>query len=378
MTCGIAPYVTANLTQSWYKMIQIAKPIFEDAEKQAILDVIASGQLTQGPRVHEFECRFAKLYGVNYAVATSSGTAALHLAMLAHQIGPYDEVITTPFSFIASANCALYVGARPIFVDIEKDYFTIDPFKIEERITSRTKVIIPVHLYGQPCDMDTILEIAKKHHLIIIEDACQAHGAAFKGRPVGSFGTACYSFYATKNITTIEGGMLTTNDPQIAERARMIRNHGCSAPYQHEMLGYNFRMTDLSAAIGLIQLNKLEEWNTIRRSNADYLTSKLSDIHGVITPAMRPDTYHVFHQYTIRFQNRDKIAQKLRENGIGVGIHYPRPIYQQPLFINLGYSDKLPVVEEACSQVLSLPVHPSLTKNDLENIIQSVKQNCNA
>ena len=263
-------------------MIPIAKPLIGTEEQNAILEVIASGQLVQGPKVHEFEKRFAELCGVEHAIATSSGTTALHIAMLAHQIGPNDEVITSPFSFIASANCALYVGAHPVFVDIEPDFFTIDTAKIEERITKNTKAIIPVHLYGQSCDMDVIVEIAQKYNLAIIEDACQAHGATYKGKPVGSFGTACYSLYATKNITTIEGGMIVTNDSKIAERARLLRSHGSPRTYEHVMLGYNMRLTDLAAAIGLVQLGKLHEWNSIRGANAAYLTENLSKIKGIV------------------------------------------------------------------------------------------------
>jgi perosamine synthetase len=353
-------------------MISIAKPIIGKDEEEAILEVIASGQLVQGPKVREFEARFAELCGVEHAVATSSGTTALHIAMLAHQIGPSDEVITSPFSFIASANCVLYVGAHPVFVDIEPDFFTIDPAKVEERITKNTKAIIPVHLYGQSCDMDAIVEIAQKHNLAIIEDACQAHGATYKGRPIGSFGTACYSLYATKNITTIEGGMLVTNDPQIAERARLIRSHGSPRTYEHVMLGYNMRLTDLLAAIGLVQLKKLSEWNSIRRANAAYLTANLSKIKGVVTPKVRDHAEHVFHQYTIRIPDRDNSAQKLREKGVGVGIHYPTPIHKQPLYQQLGYSDVLPIAEAASREVLSLPIHPSLTKDDLDSIIQAV------
>jgi perosamine synthetase len=353
-------------------MISIAKPIIGKDEEKAILEVIASGQLVQGPKVREFEARFAELCGVEHAVATSSGTTALHIAMLAHQIGPADEVITSPFSFIASANCVLYVGARPVFVDIEPDFFTIDPAIVEERITKNTKAIIPVHLYGQSCDMDAIVKIAQKHNLAIIEDACQAHGATYRGRPIGSFGTACYSLYATKNITTIEGGMLVTNDPQIAERARLIRSHGSSRTYEHVMLGYNMRLTDLLAAIGLVQLKKLNEWNSIRRENAAYLTANLSKIKGVVTPKVRDHAGHVFHQYTIRIPDRDNSAQKLREKGVGVGIHYPTPIHKQPLYQQLGYSDDLPIAEAASREVLSLPVHPSLTKYDLDSIVQAV------
>ena len=353
-------------------MIPIAKPLIGKEEERAILDVIASGQLVQGPKVREFEERFAELCGAKYAVATSSGTTALHIAMLAHEIGPSDEVITSPFSFIASANCALYVGARPVFVDIEPFFFTIDPAKVEERITKNTRAIIPVHLYGQACDMDPIVEIAQKHNLAIIEDACQAHGTTYKGRPIGSFGTACFSLYATKNITTVEGGMLVTNDPKIDERARLLRSHGSPRTYEHVMLGYNMRMTDLSAAIGLVQMDKLEQWNTTRRSNAAFLTAGLSKVKGVTTPPIRKDSSHVFHQYTIRITDRDNAARKLRDKGVGVGIHYPTPIHQQPLYRNLGYSDVLPVSEAASREVLSLPVHPSLTKDDLDCIVKAV------
>jgi dTDP-4-amino-4,6-dideoxygalactose transaminase len=370
---GTAQNVIGVLCLREETMIPIAKPIIGKEEQDAILEVIASGQLVQGPKVHEFEARFAELCGVDHAVAVSSGTAALHIAMLAHQIGPSDEVITSPFSFIASANCALFVDAKPVFVDIEPDYFTIDTEKIEKRITSKTKAIIPVHLYGQSCEMDEIVRIAQKYNLAIIEDACQAHGALYKGRPIGSFGTACYSLYATKNMTTIEGGMIVTNDPQIAERARLLRSHGSPKTYQHVMLGYNMRMTDLVAAVGLVQLNKLSDWNIIRRSNAAYLTEQLSSVKDVITPKIRPDAEHVFHQYTIRNKDRDNAAQKLRDKGVGVGIHYPTPIHKQPLYVDLGYQDELPVAELACQEVLSLPVHPSLTREDLDYIIQAVK-----
>ena len=353
-------------------MISIAKPLIGKEEEEALLEVIASGMLVQGPRVREFEARFAELCSVEHAIATSSGTTALHIAVLANEVGPSDEVITSPFSFIASANCALYVGARPVFVDIEPDYFTIDPAKIEERITEKTKAIIPIHLYGQACEMDAIVEIAQKYNLAIIEDACQAHGATYKGRSIGSFGTACYSLYATKNMTTIEGGMILTNDSQVAERARLLRNHGSPKTYEHVMLGYNMRMTDLVASIGLVQIKKLSKWNSARQANAAYLTEKLSKIKGVVTPKIREHAEHVFHQYTIRIADRDNAAQKLREKGVGVGVHYPTPIHHQPLYKELGYTDDLPVAEAASREVLSLPVHPSLTKDELDTIVDAV------
>ncbi len=355
-------------------MIPIAKPIIGKEEQDAILEVINSGQLVQGARVQEFEKRFAQLCGVEHAIATSSGTTALHIALLAHEIGAGDEVITSPFSFIASANCALYVDAHPVFADIEPDYFTINPVEVEKHITPRTKAILPVHLYGQACDMDPILEIARKHNLTIVEDACQAHGAVYKGRPVGSFGTACYSLYATKNITTIEGGMIVTNDAQVAERARLLRSHGSPRTYEHVALGFNMRTTDLNAAIGLVQLNKLQKWNSARRENAAYLSTNLEKIPGVVVPKVRKGCEHIFHQYTIRIQNRDTAAQKLREKGVGVGIHYPTPIHLQPFYKQLGYTDSLPNAEAASREVLSLPVHPSLTRSDLDYIINTIKE----
>jgi perosamine synthetase len=353
-------------------MIPIAKPIIGKDEENALLEVIASGMLVQGPKVREFEERFAEFCGVEHAIATSSGTTALHIAMLAHQIGPSDEVITSPFSFIASANCALYVGARPVFVDIEPDFYTIDPAKIEERISNNTKAIVPIHLYGQSCEMDAIIEIAQKYNLAVIEDACQAHGATYKGRSVGSFGTACYSLYATKNMTTIEGGMILTNDSQVAERARLLRNHGSPRTYEHVILGYNMRMTDLVAAIGLVQLKKLKEWNSTRQANAAFLTENLSKVRGIVTPKIREHAEHVFHQYTIRISDRDSSVQKLREKGIGVGVHYPTPIHHQPLYREMGYTDILPIAEAASREVLSLPVHPSLTKDELNFIVDTV------
>jgi perosamine synthetase len=354
------------------RLIPIARPLIDEDEKEAVLEVLDSGHIAQGPKVREFEERFAELCGVKYAIATTSGTSALHVALLAHEIGPGDEVITSPFSFIASANCALFVGARPVFADIEAEFFTIDPDEISKRVTSKTKAILPIHLYGQPCDMNAINQIAQKHDLLILEDACQAHGATYQGLPVGSFGTACFSFYPTKNITTIEGGMITTDDAEIAERARLIRDHGSPQRYEHIVLGYNLRMNDVQAAIGLVQLPKLQEWNSKRQANAAYLTAELSKIEGIMPPKIREGSQHVFHQYTIRINDRDKAAQKLREKGIGVGVHYPSPIHKQPLYQELGYHDSLPLSEIASKEVLSLPVHPSLTKADLDQIVEAI------
>lgn len=354
-------------------MIPIAKPQIGDEEKRAVLAVLESGILAQGPRVQAFEEAFAEMCGVRHAIATSSGTTALHIALLAYGIGPGDEVITSPFTFIASANCALYVGARPVFVDIDPRTFNLDPHLVEAAITSRTRAIIPVHLYGLPCDMGPIMEIAQKYGLVVIEDACQAHGAEYRGKKVGSFGTGTFSLYPTKNITSGEGGMITTDDPEIAEKCRAIRQHGARHRYSHDELGFNFRMTDVHAAIGLAQLRKLERFNEARQSNARYLSEHL---RGVVTPYVPPERTHVFHQYTIRVPHgkRDALRAFLQERGIGSEIYYPVPIHQQRLYRALGYNGHFPEAERAAREVLSLPVHPALSPSDLEAIVAAVNE----
>ncbi len=352
-------------------MIPIARPMIQTEEKEAVLAVLDSGMLAQGEWVASFEKAFAKYIGVKHAVAASSGTAALHLAMLAHGIGPGDEVITSPFTFIATANAVLYTGARPVFVDIEPDTFDIDPNQVEQSITQRTKAILPVHLFGHPAEMDAIMEIAERHGLTVIEDAAQAHGAEYHGQRVGSFGTGVFSFYPTKNMTTGEGGMVTTDDDLLARKLRLLRDHGMPRRYVHEVLGYNFRMTNIAAAIGLAQLSKLDDFNSARIGNAAYLTER---IHKVITPTVRPGVKHVFHQYTVRVPSgRDEAVEELREAGVGVGIYYPIPIHQQSLYRGLGYHDRFPAAEQAASEVLSLPVHPALTQEDLDKIVEVVE-----
>ncbi len=354
-------------------MIHIAKPQIGDEEKQAVLEVLDSGMIAQGPRVKAFEEAFAAMCGVKYAVATSSGTTALHVALLAHGIGAGDEVITSAFTFIASANSVLFTGARPVFVDIDPATFNLDPAKIEAAITPRTKAIMPVHLFGLTCDMDPILEIAAKHGLLVIEDACQSHGAEYKGRRAGAFGTGTFSLYPTKNITSAEGGMITTDDPAIDEKCRVIRQHGMRRRYYHDELGFNFRMTDVHAAIGLAQLGKLERFNAARIANAATLNAHL---RGVITPTTPAGRRHVFHQYTIRVEGgrRDALMQHLTANGVGNMVYYPVPIHQQTFYVNeLGYGDvRLPETERAAAEVLSLPVHPALSQADLEAIVAAV------
>jgi len=351
-------------------MIPISIPLLGDEEKQAVLEVIDSRQLAQGPKVEAFEKTFAAFCGVKHAVATSSGTTALQTAVLAYGIGPEDEVITTPFTFIASANAVLFAGAKPVFADIDERTYNINPHLIEAAITPRTRAILPVHIFGNPCNMEAIMDIAARHGLVVIEDACQAHGATVGGRKVGSFGTGCFSFYPTKNITTSEGGILTTNDDELADRARLIRNHGQRQRYYHEIIGYNFRMTEIQAAIGLVQLGKLESFTAARRANAEYLTQKLK---GVITPCETNGSRHVYHQYSIRVPDgRDHLAEHLRERGIATGIYYPLPVHKQIAYQQLGYTDRLPVAEKVSREVLSLPVHPALTQEDLDRIVEGV------
>lgn len=357
-------------------MIPIARPVIDEQEIEAVTEVLRSGVIAEGQKVRDFEAAFAEYAGTEHAVAVNSGTAALHAALLAHDIGSGDEVITTPFTFISTANSVLFTGARPVFADIREDTFNIDPESIVEKITSRTKAIIPVHLYGHPADMKSIMETAEDHDLTVIEDACQAHGATYKGKKVGSFGTGTFSFYPTKNMTTGEGGIITTNDTDAAERARMIRSHGSRKRYVHELLGYNLRMTDIAAALGLIQLQKVERFNNIRINNAGYLNERLGRIKGLKTPYSEKYCRHVFHQYTVRVTgeliSRDEVVSALSENGIGSGIYYPVPVHKQPIYKEMGFDDSLPVSEKAAQEVLSLPIHPSVSRADLDFICENM------
>jgi perosamine synthetase len=359
------------------KPIAVAAPQIGDEERAGVMSVLNSGQLAQGPVVEAFEREFAAWCGSEFAVALNSGTAALHLLMLAHGVKEGDEVITSPFTFVASANAALFVGARPVFVDIEPDTYALDPSKVEAAITPRTRAIMPVDLYGHPADIPAMREIAKRHELVVVEDACQAHGAAINGRKAGALGvSASFSFYPTKNMTTGEGGMVTTDVAGVAERVGALRQHGAAHRYHHDVLGYNFRMTELAAAIGRAQLAKLDEFNETRRRNAAALNKGLAGISGVVTPIERRNYRHVYHQYTIRVESdRDRFQERLRALGIGSAIHYAVPVHRQPLYLGLGYGEvSLPESERASSQVLSLPVHPALTDSDLDRIVEAVRK----
>jgi perosamine synthetase len=359
------------------KTIPIAAPQIGDEERSAVMAVLESGQLAQGPVVEAFEKEFAAWCGVRHAVAVNSGTAALHLLMLAHGIKEGDEVITTPFTFVASANAALFVGARPVFVDIEPETYCLDPSKVEAAITPRTRAIMPIDLYGHPAAIPELIDIAKRHGLVLIEDACQAHGAAIGSRKAGALGvSASFSFYPTKNMTTGEGGMVTTDDDAIAEKVNVLRQHGATQRYRHDTLGYNFRLTDMAAAIGRAQLAKLDRFNERRRRNASLLDEGLAGTEGLTMPRERPGYRHVYHQYTVRVaRDRDRFQERLRGAGIGTAVHYPIPVHRQPLYLKMGYGEaSLPVAEKAAAQVLSLPVHPALSDTDLDRIVAAVRK----
>lgn len=350
-------------------MIPAANPIIGDEEREAVDRVLRSGGLAQGPEVAAFEEEFSTHVAGHHCVAVNSGTSALHMAFIAAGIKPGDEVIVPSFSFAATANSVALTGATPVFVDIEEDHFNLDPSKIEASITPRTRAIMPVHLYGHPADMVAILDIAKKHDLLVFEDAAQAHKASINGTPVGAWGIAAsFSFYPTKNMTSGEGGMVSTSSTEIARMVKVLRNQGMEVRYQNEAVGFNTRMTDIHAAIGREQLKKLPGWTTQRQKNAEFLSANLE---GVITPKVADGMEHVFHQYTIKVvdTDRDAFAAELTKRGIGNGVYYPTPIHKLPSF-NLKLD--LPGTERVAQQVLSLPVHPALTQNDLETVVETV------
>lgn len=352
-------------------MIPAAKPLIGDREREAVDRVMQSGMLAQGPEVAAFENEFSELVNGAHCVALNSGTSALHMSLLAVGIGPGDEVIVPSFTFAATANSVALTGATPVFVDIELDYFNAAPAAIEAAITPKTKAIMPVHLYGHPADLVAISAIAEKHGLLLLEDAAQAHAASVNGIPVGAWGIAgSFSFYPTKNMTSGEGGMVSTPSAEIARAIKVLRNQGMEQRYQNEVVGFNTRMTDIHAAIGRVQLTQLPDWTRARQENAAFLNANIS---GVVTPQTAPGAVHVFHQYTIRVvdHDRDKFAEELTNHGIGNGVYYPTPIHRLPSFNSVEF---LPNTELAASQALSLPVHPSLSQSDLEKIVEVVNE----
>lgn len=347
------------------QMIPIAKPIMGEEEKKAVMEVLTSGMLAQGAEVKEFEERFAEYIGVDHAIAVSNGTTALITAL--NCLDLKGKVLVPSFTFFSSVSSISLSGLEPVFVDIDPETYNLDPEDAQKKITPDVKAIMPVHLFGQSCEMDAITSLAEQHDLKIIEDACQSHGAKWKNKTVGSIGDAgCFSFYPTKNITTSEGGMITTSDDQLAEKMRLFINHGQSSRYEHTSFGYNYRMTNIQAAIGNVQLGKLDAFIKKRRENAEHYDAHLS---GVKMPKVRDGVFHVYHQYTISTDNREALVERLKEREIGYGIYYPIPAHKQPV---INSSTELPNTEYACKHVLSIPVHPALSKEDLETVTEAV------
>ena len=336
----------------------------------ALAEICESGRFAQGPATSDFEVKFAAYCGVDHCVSLNSGTSALHLALRCLNIGPGDEVITVGMTFIATAWAISYVGAKPVFVDIDPARRTICPSKLETAITPRTKAIIPVHLYGMPAEMDRIKAIAERHGLPIIEDAAQAHGARYRGNRVGQFGqAACFSFYPTKNLGAYgEGGALVTNDASIAQRARSLRDHAQNQKYLHDEIGYNYRMDSFQAAVLAIKLTHLDEWNAARTERAEYYTELLKNSNYTL-PTHFSDSECVWHCYVIEAPERHRVRSVLHEAGIETGVYYPVPVHLQKAYAHLGYKPgDLPVTESLCRQCLSLPMYPELSKEQISTV----------
>lgn len=351
--------------------------LIKDEIDEAISGVLSSGHYVLGQNVNLFEQELASYLSVKEVISCANGTDAIVLALKALDIKTDDEVITVSHSFFATSEAIALVGAKPIFVDVLENDFNIDPLKIESLITKKTKAIIPVHLYGQPCEIEKILEIAKKYNLFVIEDCAQAIGAKYKDKSVGTFGDiGTFSFFPTKNLGAFgDGGAVTTNNNNIAEKIKKLRVHGSSKRYEHEYIGFNSRLDEIQAAILRVGLKHLNEWNLKRQEAAKYYTSLLKDISEIVTPTIKPNCNHVFHQYTIKLKNRTHLHEKLKENNIETIIYYPIPIHLQKAFSYLGYKeDSLPITEKLCTEILSLPMYPEITRDIQEYVIEKVKE----
>jgi dTDP-4-amino-4,6-dideoxygalactose transaminase len=361
-------------------VIRISAPSLGEREEALVLGVLRSGRLVRGPMVERFEAAVAAAAGAPQAIAVDNGTNALIAALLAHGIGAGDEVVTAPFTFVATLNAVLHVGATPRFADIGDD-FNLDPASLEEVITSRTRAVMPVHLYGCPASMDAIERVADRHRLVVVEDAAQALGARCGERPVGATNTASFSFYATKNVTTGEGGVVTTHDDRVADTLRVLRDQGQRGAYDYERPGFNFRLSELAAAIGVAQMERLGEFLDARRRNAHRLREGLEGIPGLVLPHEPPGRRHVYHQFTVRVTEdarctRDELAEALQALGVESRVFYPRPVYDYACFRGhprMG-TPETPRAEAAAREVLSLPVHPTLTDDDLEHIVLAVRK----
>lgn len=364
-------------------MIPITVVDVRDAEP-LVVEVLRSGSIAQGPMVERLERAFALVAGTRHAIAVNSGTTALVAALRVLDLGPGDEVITSPFTFAATLNAILEAGATARFADITADDFTLDPVRVAEAITPRTKALMPVHLYGQTADMGKLSALAAEHGLHVVEDAAQAVGATFEGRNAGSYGLGCFSLYATKNITTAEGGMITTDDDAVADRLRLVRNQGMRTRYGYEMPGHNYRMTDLHAAVGIPQLERLAELTARRRANAKRLTEGLDGTLGLMLPTVARGREHVWHQYTVRvgphaMLDRDEVVEGLTRQGVGTGVYYPKVVFDHDCYrrhpqvtaCSLGH---VPNAARAAEQALSLPVHPALTEAQVDTVVSAVRK----
>lgn len=343
--------------------------------EKAVCEVLRSGSYILGPNTKALEAELAEFLGVNYTIGLNSGTDALHLALRALNIGAGDEVITTAFTFVATTEAIGIVGAKPVFVDINPDTFNIDPDKIEAAITPNTKAIIPVHLYGQPCEMDKIMDIAKRHNLRVIEDCCQAIGATYKGQMVGSFGDfGCLSFYPTKNLGGMgDGGMLMTNSEALRDRVIALRNHGGAVRYYHDEIGVNSRLDEIQSAILRVKLPHIKDWNKMRRAHAAYYNELFANCDDVVTPVEADDTYCVYHQYTVKIPNRDEVHKMLIERGVGAMLYYPVPLHLQKVhaYLNVG-KGSLPHTEKDTELVVSLPMFPELTEEEQRTVASTL------
>ena len=348
-------------------MIPLAVPSIGHDEKEAVNRVLESRMLAQGPEVAAFENEFSAIVQGRHCVAVNSGTSALHLGLLAAGIGPGDEVIIPSFTFAATANAVALAGATPVFVDIDPATYCVSPEAVAEAVGPRTTALLPVHLFGHPADLPALIELAQRNGLMVFEDAAQAHLAEHSGIPVGCHGSfAAFSFYPTKNMTTGEGGMVVTEDDEIARKVRLLRNQGMETRYENEIVGFNARMTEIAAAIGRVQLNQLTKWTDMRRKNAAFLDENLK---GVITPVCGDEVRHVYHQYTVRSEQRQDLIGRLESSRIGFAIFYEHPVHRLPAFCR---TDLLPETDRAAASVVSLPVHPRLSQADLNRIVEVV------
>ena len=359
--------------------IPLMRPVVDEEMLQAAMYSLQNEKLVMGESVFKFEEEFARYCGSQYAVSTGSGTAALQIALQSMKIGPNDVVMTTPFSFFATSNAVIHAGTQPRFADVEDTGFNLDPAKVEAKLTPKTRVIIPVHLYGQPARMNEFRDLAEDKGISIVEDACQAHGAEYDGRRVGSLGdTACFSFYTSKNMTVCgDGGMIVTDDEEVADAARSFRDCGRASKYTMSRIGYTSRLNTVNAAIGRVQLRKLDGWNETRRRIADLYRRTLEGARGItLPPTETPKETPVYHLFVVRSERRDQLAAYLERNGVEAAIHYPVPIHLQvPYRAEYGYSEgSFPLAEKLARQVLSLPIHPAITEEEVLTVCRLVRE----